>query len=264
MNFEMYKYAFIDSHIHLDLYNEVQRDQLFKDLHSNNAIQGLVAVSMDQNSSAKNLQYARQSAKIYPAFGFHPEQPLPTAQECTSLFDFMNVHLGEMIAVGEVGLPYYSRLENPSIPHEPYIQLLEKFIVFAKEHDKPIILHAVYEDARIACDLLEKHNIKKAHFHWWKGDKTTRQRIANNGYYISVTPDILYELEIQDIIQNFPLEQLLVETDGPWTFEHTFSGKMTHPLMITQSIQKIGELVNLSEKQVASQLLSNTKNFYSI
>ena len=43
----------------------------------------------------------------------------------------MNKHHHEMIAVGEVGLPYYLQNENP-IPIEPYIEILETFISFAK------------------------------------------------------------------------------------------------------------------------------------
>ena len=31
----------------------------------------------------------------------------------------------------------------------------------------------IYEDAPLVCDILEKFNIKKAHFHWFKGDEKT-------------------------------------------------------------------------------------------
>ena len=71
----------------------------------------------------------------------------------------MAEHADEMVAVGEVGLPYYARLEAESEgrpwDNRPYAYLLEQFIAFAKKHHKPVILHAVYEDADIACDLLE-------------------------------------------------------------------------------------------------------------
>ena len=91
-----------------------------------------------------------------------------------------------MIAVGEVGLPYYLHKENP-FPIEGYIQILETFITFAKSVQKPIILHAVYEDASLVCDLLEKHSMKKAHFHWFKGDHRRYKNGSEWLFYLSDT-----------------------------------------------------------------------------
>ena len=104
---------------------------------------------------------------------------------------------------------------------------MKRFISFAKSVQKPIILHAVYEDAPLVCHLLEKHSIKKAHFHWFKGDQKTITRMIKNGYFISVTPDVCYEKEIRDLVSFYPLEQMMVETDGPWPFEGPFQGQ-TH------------------------------------
>ena len=168
-----------------------------------------------------------------------------------------------MIAVGEVGLPYYLHKENP-FPIEGYIQILETFITFAKSVQKPIILHAVYEDASLVCDLLEKHSMKKAHFHWFKGDQKTITRMINNGYFISVTPDVCYEKEIHNLVSFYPLEQLMVETDGPWPFEGPFQGQITHPSMIHESIKMIAGIKKLPLDVVYKQLYSNTKDFYEL
>src|SRR5690606_40734669 len=73
--------------------------------------------------------------------------------------------------------------------------------------------------------LLEKYSVKKAHFHWFKGDNKTLQHMAENGYFISFTPDLMYEEEIQTIARNYPLEQVMVETDGPWRSEERRVGK---------------------------------------
>ena len=41
---------------------------------------------------------------------------------------------------------------------------------------------------------------------------------------------------------SYPLEQMMVETDGPWPFEGPFTGKMTHPHMMWHSISMIAEI----------------------
>src|SRR5690606_40195140 len=91
-----------------------------------------------------------------------------------------------MIAVTEIGLPYYVKTEQKltSFQYNQYIKLLEKFIKLAKEWEKPIVLHAVYEDAPIVCELLEKYFVTKAHFHWFKGDHKTVERLIQNRYHI--------------------------------------------------------------------------------
>jgi len=169
-----------------------------------------------------------------------------------------------MVAVGEVGLPYYLRQEDPSLPIEPYQELLEIFIEQADILDKPVILHAVYEDAPIACTMLEKYSIKKAHFHWFKGDEKTIEHMQRNGYFISITPDLLYEKDIQQLVEKYPLRLMMVETDGPWEFEGQFKDELTHPKMIHHIVQKIASIKRLDIKIVYELLFENTKSFYNL
>src|SRR5690606_34414507 len=127
---------------------------------------------------------------------------------------------GEAFSIGEIGLPYYTELEAKenarSFDLQPYIAFLERMLILAKELERPVALHAVYEHADIVCELLEKYEISKAHCHWFKGSPGTLERMKRAGYFISITPDVIYEEEIQIIVKHYPMEQLMVETDGPW------------------------------------------------
>lgn len=247
----------IDAHIHLQQYSREQQQQI---LGATN-IEAFIAVASDLATSKETYALAQTDARIKAAFGFHPEQALLSTEEEAQLFTYIRQHATEMIAIGEVGLPYYTKRENPNLDSAPYRALLERFIVLAKELDKPIILHAVYEDAEIACDLLEKHNVTAAHFHWFKGDEATTKRMANNGYYISFTPDICYEPEIQALAANYPLAQIMLETDGPWPFEQQFSGQLTTPQMLAQSLVKLSAIKKMPVGAIVS---ANTKRFYRL
>ena len=85
-----------------------------------------------------------------------------------------------------------------------------------------------------------------------------------NGYFISITPDVLYEEEIQQLVLKYPLEQIMIETDGPWPFEGPFLGQMTHPRMTGESIKKIAEIKQISMNEVEQMLYENTKKFYRL
>ncbi|MFC7062068.1 TatD family hydrolase [Halobacillus seohaensis] len=253
----------IDAHIHFDNYNEETRHTLINELDLYQ-VKSLISVSNDKKSAHANLQLSRSDQRIQPAIGFHPEQKLPDDQEVEQIIQLIHENMDHIVAIGEVGLPYYLRRKEPSLALGPYIKLLERFIKLAIKFNKPIILHAIYEDAPIVCDLLEKHSVTHAHFHWFKGSQATIERMIENKYYISVTPDCLYEEEIQSIIKKFPLEQMMVETDGPWPFERMFKNQVTHPKMIHESINKISEVKGLTRGEVYDQLLHNTKNFYDL
>lgn len=253
----------IDAHIHLDQYEDHEIESM---LEGSDWIEAVVSVSNNLASCQRNLALSKTCPKVKPAFGFHPEQTLPTENELISLIDWMSQHSTDMIAVGEVGLPYYLRKEHnvPSLQYGRYLEFLETFIKLAKKWDKPIALHAVYEDAPVVCDLLEKHSMAKAHFHWFKGDEKTMARMAENGYYISVTPEVVYREKIQKLAHAYPLEQMMIETDGPWPFAGPFSEKRTHPRMMKKSIDRIAKIKNLSVTEVADNLLRNAKTFYQV
>jgi TatD DNase family protein len=252
----------IDAHIHLDQYSDKDIDEIIRKYQ---ALECLISVSTNLESSIRNQRLSQKYKKVYAAFGLHPEHELPSSEDLQQLFSWIAQNKDSMVAVGEVGLPYYARKKRPyDFSLEPYVVVLERFIQLAKEWKKPIILHAVYEDAPIVCDLLEKHSITKAHFHWFKGDAKTLYRMMLNGYKISVTPDVLYEEEIQKLVIDYPLEHLMVETDGPWPFEGPLQNQITHPWMIEESIKVISTLKNLPIKRVYEQLLNNTRSFYSL
>ncbi len=247
-------------------YTEDEIEKIIGDL---NDIQctDLISVSSHLNSCRTNLALAKKYKEVHPAFGFHPEQALPSDAEIETLLSWIEKNKDEMIAIGEVGLPYYLRKKTNKhvrFPFEGYVELLEQFLKRANAWNKPVILHAVYDDASVVIDLLEKHSIHKAHFHWFKGDPLTTQRMINNGYTISVTPDVLYEKEIQTLVKQYPLEQLMAETDGPWPFKGKFTDQMTHPKMIHASVARIAELKGVSLSDSYRELYRNTVRFYEL
>ncbi|AIQ45396.1 DNAase [Paenibacillus sp. FSL R7-0273] len=258
----------IDAHIHLEQYDQAVLEDMLSGLPGQ-GIDGLIAVSMNLESSVRTLELARRApGLIKPAYGYHPEQPVPEEAELAALLRFIEEHAAHMAAVGEIGLPYYSRAEalERGLPFEmePYIRLLDTLLGAAAQLGKPVVLHAVYEDALTACDLLDKHGIRDAHFHWFKGPEEAVARMIERGYYISFTPDIVYEPEIQALARRYPPELVMAETDGPWPFEGPFAGRLTHPAMIRDAAAAWGALHGYSPAQAEALLSANTARFFRL
>jgi Mg-dependent DNase len=260
----------IDAHIHVDSYEEADRQALLEQAFEA-GIQAVVAVSMHLESCKTNALLAAQfPGRVHPAYGFHPEQPVLREEDEEALFAWIRDKHAEdkAFAIGEVGLPYYSRTtaeeEGRSFDEAPYLALLDRFAALAAELDRPIVLHAVYEDGAKACDIMERHQVKKVHFHWFKGDEATVERMIRLGYMISVTPDVAYEQEIRSLVERYPLEQMMVETDGPWPFEGPYEGRRTAPEMVHDVCVHIAAIKQLPEQKVREQLLRNTQEFYRL
>lgn len=260
----------IDAHIHLDLYEPTELYPMLEEAFRS-GVEAVVAVSMHLASCKANEELAlRYPGRVHPAYGFHPEQELPGEDERKRLLDWIRVRheRGEAFAIGEVGLPYYMRTEREaageSFDESPYLEWLESFVKLAAELDRPIVLHAVYEDADKACDLLQRHGVRRVHFHWFKGSAETIDRMIASGYYVSITPDVAYESEIIELVERYPLEQLMAETDGPWPFEGPYSGHKTIPEMARYAAADIARLKGMAAEEAEAVLLRNTKTFYGI
>lgn len=259
---------YVDAHIHFDQYTAEEQQAIMAALEKQ-SVTHLIAVSMNMASCVQTealaAQYPRQ---IVPAYGYHPEQPVASQDELELLLGWMDERESSIRAVGEVGLPYYLReealKEGRSFDLAPYEEQLLPFIQRAARWDVPIVLHAVYDDAPRVCELLERWNVRKAHFHWFKGDAKTIERMAQNGYYVSFTPDIEYEAEIQSLASSYPIQQVMSETDGPWPFEGSFCGRRTEPGMVTTVVQNWAKLVGLTEEEAQKQMWDNACRLYKL
>lgn len=260
----------IDAHLHVDLYPEGERRSLLEEAFQS-GVEAAVAVSMHLDSCKVNAALSkRYPGQVHPAYGFHPEQELPADVELERLFRWIDERYreGEAFAIGEVGLPYYMGTERESaggvFDEEPYLLLLERFVKLAAEWNRPIVLHAVYEDADKACDLLQRYGARKAHFHWFKGGEETVRRMIEAGYYISITPDVAYEAEIISLVERYPIELMMVETDGPWPFEGPYSGERTKPSMAKLAAADVARIKGLPVEEAQMALLRNTRRFYNL
>ncbi|WP_244226645.1 TatD family hydrolase [Paenibacillus protaetiae] len=260
----------VDAHIHFVQYSREDKELLLERFAEAGG-RTVVAVSTDLASSQETRELAsRYPKQVHPAYGYHPEQPVPPEAEIERLLQWIRERhqAGERFAIGEVGLPYYNRTDAEAngrpFDETPYLSLLGRFAALAAELDLPIVLHAIYEDGGKACEIVQKHGVQKAHFHWFKGGQAVVKRLMDAGYMISISPDVAYEPEIRELVRQYPLELMMSETDGPWPFEGKYKGQQTEPAMVRDVVAEIAEIKNLSYEIVADALFRNASRMYGL
>lgn len=251
-----------DSHLHLYQYESEKLDRLI-DEWKEAGIDGVVAVSNDLASSYQTLELKQKYPDfIYTAVGHHPEQPLPNEADANELLALIKCECEQIAAIGEVGLPHYALGDLDADAMEKSKHLLASFISTASRLNLPLALHAVHDKTAPVLNMLLEHKIERAHFHWLKSDEATLQKVFDSGYFVSLTPEVCYRERDQKLAQRVPLEQLLIETDGPWPFSGPFQGKPTTPLFLKNVAGKITELRGLTETTVIEHTIKNTKKVY--
>lgn len=108
---------------------------------------------------------------------------------------------------------------------------------------------------------LPPSSIEKVHFHWFKGTTSTVVRMIQNDYYVSVTPDCMYEEEIQSIIDRYPIERLMIETGGLWPFAGPFINKVTYTAMMHRSIPTIARIKTMEKNDVYNSCITMRNSF---
>ena len=92
------------------------------------------------------------------------------------------------------------------------------------------------------------------------------QEIYKLGWFIGVDGPLTYKnaAKLPDIVKNFPLERILVETDAPYLAPVPMRGKQNEPAFVTYVAEKVAEIRGISMEMVAKQTSINAEELYGI
>jgi TatD DNase family protein len=253
----------LDTHYHLDQLDDETLHRLMEEAAE---IRNIIAPATGLHSLERLLRIKNQyNERVEIGAGIHPEREMngEIREEKKNIIQWIKENPSKIRAIGEVGLPYYS-LENkqPNAIPEIAWEILYDFLAVVSKLKLPVILHAVHTMAQPCLEAVKQHNIEKAVFHWLKAPDEVVHQIVDSGYYISVTPEVVYRERDQHLVRLVPIEQLLLETDGPYPHQGIYEGKLTHPLWIRDSIQAIAGIHGKLEEEIEQVTTQNALRFF--
>jgi TatD DNase family protein len=240
----------VDGHAHLEELDDPPKSlQEAKEA----GVVGIIGVGMDIESNKKILQIAEANTRyVYPALGYHPWQI--KEEEVEASLSFIRDHVEEGVALGEIGLDYKIKVKK-GLQRRVFEELLD----FARESNKPVIIHCRYSHKR-AFEMVKEKKIEKALFHWYSGSLDLLDEILSRGYFISATPALVYSPPHQEAIKRAPIEKILLETDTPVSYQ----GKEARPKDVQVSFGEVARLKKLNRSVVAQQTTANASRFFGI
>jgi len=246
----------IDTHAHLDEFDEMEA---IIERAREAGVDAIIAVGANMRACRSTLQWAdAYPGYVYPALGVHPTEWFEEDVEET--LRFVEEHLSRCVAVGEIGLDYWSREARKSKAvrrrqREIYVRQLE----MAVEYDKPVSIHS-RGSWRDALDLLLKHGPERAVFHWYSGPIDILRELLNAGYYISATLAAEYSKHHRAALQEAPLERILLETDSPVEYR----GRPSEPADLPLVARALAELKDVPLGEVVEATTRNAERLFRI
>ncbi|HPS28441.1 MAG TPA: TatD family hydrolase [Candidatus Paceibacterota bacterium] len=295
--------ALFDSHCHLtDTKFDVDREAIINKAETNGLF--MITVGPSYEESVKAVALANKYPKnIWATVGIHPEYASEVPENIGSILDTL-VHSKKVVAVGEGGLDYTQLMSNPSASsgqvdqcliskQGPEIQeeqngsaelttrqIIEKQkklfkiqLDLALKYDLPIIMHLrnkngegnglnAYKDALGILDNLPK--MPKGVVHFFQGNLDEAQEFLKRGFYLGFDGYITFDNRYDKLIQEIPLERILVETDAPYVAPVPFRGQRNEPKFVEYMAKKISMIKNINEDEVAAVTYANTRAAFKL
>ncbi len=244
------KISLVDVHAHLD-----QLEDLSNSLEEARAagVRRIIGVGMNVESNRKVLKISEENkGYVYPAVGYHPWGL--KEDEVEENLSFIQNHLGDCIALGEIGLDYKVKIKK-----EVQWEIFEELLTMALDFNKPVILHCRFSHQH-ALRMVKERGVKRAVFHWYSGPATVLDEILAMGYFISATPALIYSPPHQEAIRRTPLDKILLETDTPVNYQ----GLESRPKDVRISLDQVARLKGLDPLAVSKQTTANASRLFEI
>lgn len=242
----------IDTHVHLT--DEAFSSDLEEVLKRARAvgIRRMIVIAFDLPSSIAVCKLARKYEELYAAVGIHPcdasTWDKQTMRELENLLKQKEAN--KIVAVGEIGFDFH----YDNVPVEPQEACFMEQIHLASYYDLPIIVHSrdAHEASLALVTKASQRGLFRSDragvFHCFSSSKEMAERLAPLGFYFGFDGPLTYKNARQAplIVEQAPLDRLLIETDCPYLPPVPYRGKRNEPSYVIEVARKMAELRNMS------------------
>ncbi|MBP1166715.1 MULTISPECIES: TatD family hydrolase [unclassified Chryseobacterium] len=170
------------------------------------------------------------------SIGIHPQDIDVNNIEQQFLW-MKNMIFQNCFAIGECGLD-----SLVSIDHKIQEEVFLMQIKIANEVKKPLIIHCVRKFYEVIS--FKKKAEQPMIIHGFNKKHQIAEDLLANNFYLSFGKAVLYNLSLQDILKNTPLDKIFLETDN-------------EDFNIEELYVKVSEIKEVSLEQLNEQILEN-------
>jgi len=255
------KSSLIDTHAHLQWADfDKDREQVVERAFAA-GLTGIVSIGYDLNASRETVRSADGHERIYAAVGIHPHNAKTMhADVLSSLRELAQD--SKVVAIGEIGLDYYRNLS----PRARQKEAFEQQIRLAKELELPVVIHDREAHADVLQVLRDSGKDITGAMHCFSGSVEMAKEAIKLGYLISIAGPVTFPnaRNLHQLVQNLPVESIVLETDCPWLAPQSHRGKRNEPSFIIETARKVAELKSLPFDELVEATTQNARRLFGI
>ena len=186
-----------------------------------------------------NLELGENVPESYFSVGIHPKDIDENWEKHFEAFKKISL-LDNCLAIGECGL-------DALIDIDANLQktVFERQILLANEIQKPVIIHCVkwFQELIPFQKLAEVPLI----IHGFNKKKSVTDEMLKHGFFLSFGKSVLYNLSLQSILKEIPIDKIFLETDDT-DFD------------IAELYQKVSEIKEISLEELQKKISENLQS----
>jgi TatD DNase family protein len=217
-------------------------------------VEKMICVGTSEESSEQAIAFATTHPAAFAAIGVHPHE---SSQGYEKIFA---LSLERVIAIGEIGLDYF----YDHSPREVQIAALRAQLVFAQQHNLPVIFH-VREAFPDFWSIYDEFNVRGV-LHSFTDTKETLDQALRRGLYIGVNGISTFTKDAtqQAMFDAIPLENMLLETDAPFLTPVPFRGTVNEPAFVRKTAEFHAARRGISLEEIANVTTTNAQTLFAI
>jgi TatD DNase family protein len=238
----------LDSHCHLDLIARDVDDVMAQARAV--GIERVVQIGIDVPSSTWSAELAASRDDVWAAVAIHPNEAPGADEEAWQAIADLATR-DRVVAVGETGLDHYRTPEDQWDAQESSFR---RHIAIAKETGTALVIHDRDAHADVLRVLAGEGAPDRVVFHCFSGDAGFARQCADAGYVLSFAGNVTFKnaQDLRDAAAVAPLDQLLVETDGPFLTPMPYRGAPNAPYLVPLTVRALAEVKGVDEDEIAA------------
>ncbi len=252
----------VDSHCHLYYEPYINNlKQIIKECKSKN-VKRLLSISVDYETSLKNIKIASEFDEIFCTIGLHPNKVINEKSKLNKILD-LYIPNKKILGIGEAGIDLYRSNDNL----KDQIYCFERQIEFCIDNKLPLVIHSRNAEKE-TIDILKNYSKKGLNFvlHCFSGTEKFAMECLNLNGHISFGGIITFKksIELGKICYKIPLDKILVETDSPYLSPLPYRGKTNHPENTFIIVKKIADIKKKTIEEISKKTTSNFNKLFRL
>ena len=208
---------YIDTHCHIIPSEYDNLNEVISLLEGNVAI-----VSGDSNcTNHEVIDIINKYPNLFGTIGIHPNEIDSDIDDALKFIED-NLSNKKIVGIGEIGLDYHYGKDDAKLQKDVFIKQLE----LARKYNMPVTIHS--RDAALdTYEIVKNYSDLKITYHCYSYSLEMANILLKQNIKFGIGGVLTFKNSktIKEVVENIPLENILLETDSPYLSPEPFRGR---------------------------------------